>query len=113
MNLVFLGPAGSGKGTQAKKLEADFGITQISTGDLLREAVRLGTELGRKAEPLMREGKLVPDDLVIGLIEERFRARLRSDPAVKSKLKALEASVAAGKTPPALAAEEIAELLKL
>lgn len=73
MNLVFLGPAGSGKGTQAKKLEADFGVTQISTGDLLREAVRLGTELGREADPLMQQGKLVPDELVVGIIEERFR----------------------------------------
>lgn len=72
MNLVFLGPAGSGKGTQAKKLEADFGVVQISTGDLLREAVRLGTDLGKQADPLMREGKLVPDDLVVGIIEERF-----------------------------------------
>lgn len=73
MNLVFLGPAGSGKGTQAKRLEADYGLTQISTGDLLRDAVREGTELGRQAEPLMREGRLVPDELVIGLIEERLR----------------------------------------
>lgn len=73
MNLVFLGPAGSGKGTQAKKLEEEFGVTQISTGDLLREAVRSGTELGRKADPLMKEGKLVPDELVIGIIEERFK----------------------------------------
>lgn len=73
MNLVFLGPAGSGKGTQAKRLEADYGVVQISTGDLLRNAVREGTELGKKAEPLMREGRLVPDDLVIGLIEERLR----------------------------------------
>mgnify|MGYP000850902126 CR=1 FL=1 len=72
MNLVFLGPAGSGKGTQAKRLEADYRITQISTGDLLRSAVREGTELGKKAEPLMREGRLVPDELVIGLIEERL-----------------------------------------
>src|SRR5262245_55107248 len=72
MNLVFLGAAGSGKGTQAKKLENDFGVVQISTGDLLREAVASGTELGKKADPLMREGKLVPDDLVIGLIEERL-----------------------------------------
>lgn len=72
MNLVFLGPAGSGKGTQAKKLEADFGVTQISTGDLLREAVRSGTELGAKVEPIMREGRLVPDELVIGIIEERL-----------------------------------------
>lgn len=72
MNLVFLGPAGSGKGTQAKKLESAFGVTQISTGDLLREAVRAGTPLGMKAEPLMKQGKLVPDDLVIGIIEDRF-----------------------------------------
>lgn len=72
MNLVFLGPAGSGKGTQAKKLEADFGVVQVSTGDLLRDAVARGTELGRRADPIMREGKLVPDDLVIGLIEERL-----------------------------------------
>lgn len=72
MNLVFLGAAGSGKGTQAKKLEADFGVTQISTGDLLREAVRNGTELGRQADPLMKQGKLVPDELVVGLIEERL-----------------------------------------
>lgn len=73
MNLVFLGPAGSGKGTQAKKLEAEFGVAQISTGDLLREAVRNGTELGQQADPLMKQGKLVPDSLVIGIIEERFR----------------------------------------
>jgi adenylate kinase len=73
MNLVFLGPAGSGKGTQAKKLERDFGVVQVSTGDLLREAVRSETELGRMAGPLMKQGRLVPDALVIGIIEERFR----------------------------------------
>jgi adenylate kinase len=74
MNLVFLGPAGSGKGTQAKKLEADLGVVQISTGDLLREAVRSGTALGQQADPLMQQGKLVPDELVIGIIEERLAA---------------------------------------
>lgn len=73
MNLVFIGAAGSGKGTQAKKLESDFGVVQISTGDLLREAVRQGTPLGLQADPLMKQGKLVPDDLVIGIIEDRFR----------------------------------------
>lgn len=72
MNLVFLGPAGSGKGTQAKKLERDFGVVQVSTGDLLREAVRSESELGRLAGPLMKQGRLVPDALVIGIIEERF-----------------------------------------
>lgn len=74
MNLVFLGPAGSGKGTQAKRLERDYGVVQISTGDLLREAVRTGSELGQLAGPLMAEGRLVPDALVIDVIEERFRA---------------------------------------
>jgi adenylate kinase len=74
MNLVFLGPAGSGKGTQAKKLEDEFGVTQISTGDLLREAVRQETELGKKAAPLMQAGRLVPDELVIGIIAERLGA---------------------------------------
>lgn len=73
MNLVFLGPAGSGKGTQAKKLERDFGVAQVSTGDLLRKAVRSGSELGRMAGPLMEQGRLAPDALVIGVIEERFR----------------------------------------
>ncbi len=72
MNLVFLGAAGSGKGTQAKKLEQEFGVVQISTGDLLRDAVRAGSELGKQADPLMKQGRLVPDDLVIALIEERF-----------------------------------------
>lgn len=75
MNLVFLGPAGSGKGTQAKNLEREFGVVQISTGDLLRDAVAQGTELGRKADPIMREGRLVPDDLVIRLIEERLEKK--------------------------------------
>jgi adenylate kinase len=74
MNIVLFGPPGAGKGTQAKKLVADFGIPHLSTGDVLREAVRQGTELGKRAKPLMDAGKLVPDDLVIGLVEERLRA---------------------------------------
>lgn len=73
MNLVFLGAAASGKGTQAKKIEAEFGLVQVSTGDLLREAVRAETPLGRIADPLMKQGNLVPDDLVIGIIEERLK----------------------------------------
>ncbi len=72
MQLVFFGPPGAGKGTQAQKIVADFGIPQISTGDILRAAVAGGTELGRKAGPLMAAGKLVPDDLVIGIVEERI-----------------------------------------
>ncbi len=73
MNLVFLGAAASGKGTQARKLQAEFGVAQVSTGDLLRDAVRAGTPLGREADPLMKQGNLVPDELVIGIIEERLK----------------------------------------
>ena len=73
MNLVFLGPPGAGKGTQAKRLLDEFGIPQISTGDILRDAVRQGTELGKKAGPLMAAGKLVPDDVVVGLAIDRLR----------------------------------------
>jgi len=75
MNLVLLGPPGAGKGTQAKKLLEEFGIPQISTGDILRDAVRRGTELGKKAGPLMAAGKLVPDDVVVSLAVERLRQR--------------------------------------
>ncbi|MFN7130682.1 MAG: adenylate kinase [Myxococcales bacterium] len=74
MNLILLGPPGAGKGTQAKRMTAEMGIPQISTGDILREAVRTGTELGRKAGPLMEAGQLVPDEIVIGIIDERLRA---------------------------------------
>jgi len=73
MNLILMGPPGAGKGTQAKLLLAEFQVPQISTGDILREAVKAGTELGKKAGPLMAEGKLVPDDLVIGVAEERLK----------------------------------------
>jgi adenylate kinase len=73
MNIVLLGPPGAGKGTQAKKLFAEYGIPQISTGDILRAAVQQGTELGRKAHPLMNAGKLVPDDIVVGIIEGRLK----------------------------------------
>jgi adenylate kinase len=72
--LVLFGPPGSGKGTQAQKLSEHYRIPQISTGDILREAVRRGTALGKAAEPLMASGKLVPDELVVGLIEERLGA---------------------------------------
>ncbi len=74
MNLILLGPPGAGKGTQAKRMTTELGIPQISTGDILREAVRNGTEMGRKAGPLMEAGKLEPDEVVIGIIEERLRA---------------------------------------
>src|SRR5260370_13363903 len=78
MNLVFLGPPGAGKGTQAKKLLEEFGMPQISTGDILRDAVRRGTDLGKKAKPLMEAGKLVPDDLVVELAMEHLQ---QFDPA--------------------------------
>jgi adenylate kinase len=72
MNLVLLGPPGAGKGTQAKRLSARFGIPQVSTGDILRKAVKDGTELGKQAGPLMAAGKLVPDDLVVGIVRDRL-----------------------------------------
>jgi adenylate kinase len=74
MNIVLLGPPGAGKGTQAKRLVADYGIPQISTGDILRELAASGTALGKKAKPLMDAGKLVPDEVVVGIIEDRLKA---------------------------------------
>lgn len=70
--LMFLGPPGAGKGTQAQRIADDFAIPQISTGDMLREARRKGTELGRKAGAFMDAGDLVPDDVVIGIVRERL-----------------------------------------
>ncbi len=70
--MVLLGAPGSGKGTQAKRLCQEMGLTLISTGDLLREGVRNNTPLGVKAKGFMDAGKLVPDDLVIGLIKEKL-----------------------------------------
>lgn len=73
MRIVLLGAPGSGKGTQAKKLMERFGIPQISTGDLLRAAVRAGTALGKQAKTAMDAGGLVADDIVIGMIRERLQ----------------------------------------
>ena len=72
MNLILLGGPGAGKGTQAKKLIDKYGIPQISTGDILRAAVKEGTEMGRKAKEYMDAGKLVPDEVVIGIIKDRL-----------------------------------------
>jgi adenylate kinase len=72
LNLVLLGPPGAGKGTQARRLVDDFGLPYIATGDMLREAVRDGTELGEKAKQYMHNGDLVPDDLIIAMIIERL-----------------------------------------
>jgi adenylate kinase len=72
MNLILLGPPGAGKGTQAKLLEESRSLVKLSTGDMLRAAVAAGTELGRKADEIMKRGELVPDALVINLIAERL-----------------------------------------
>jgi adenylate kinase len=72
MKLIFIGPPGSGKGTQAKRLAGRFGIPHISTGDMLREAVAERTPLGRKADAIMKSGALVPDDVMVGMIRERL-----------------------------------------
>lgn len=73
MKIVLLGAPGSGKGTQAKKLVEEFGMTHISTGDMLREAVKNGTELGMKAKSYMDAGDLVPDAVIIDLVVERLQ----------------------------------------
>ena len=72
MKLIFIGPPGSGKGTQAKRLAQRFGIPHISTGDMLREAVAAGTPVGRQAASIMSAGQLVPDDVMIEIINERL-----------------------------------------
>lgn len=68
--IIFIGPPGAGKGTQAERLAKDLGIKKISTGDILREAVAKGTELGKKAKEYMERGELVPDNIMVGIIEE-------------------------------------------
>ena len=72
MRLIFIGPPGSGKGTQAKRLAARYAVPHISTGDMLRESVADDTALGRQAAPIMASGALVPDDLMIGIINDRL-----------------------------------------
>lgn len=73
MNMVLLGPPGAGKGTQAKMLIEKYGIPQISTGDILRENLKNQTELGMQAKKYMDAGKLVPDEVVIGIIDNRLK----------------------------------------
>ncbi len=72
MNIIMLGAPGAGKGTQAAVLCEHFGIPTISTGNMIREALKNGTEMGLKAKSYMDEGKLVPDDVVIGIVKERL-----------------------------------------
>jgi adenylate kinase len=72
VNVLLLGPQGSGKGTQAKRIQAEYGIPHVATGDMLRAAIEVGTELGQRVKPILESGQLVPDDLMIDLIRERL-----------------------------------------
>lgn len=72
MNIILLGPPGAGKGTQARLLTDRKGLVQLSTGDMLREAVKAGTEIGLRAKDIMERGELVPDEVVVGIISERL-----------------------------------------
>jgi adenylate kinase len=74
LDLIFMGPPGAGKGTQAARVAPQHGLAHVSTGDMLREAVREGTELGLAAKEIMARGDLVPDDIIIGMIRERLAA---------------------------------------
>lgn len=74
MRLLFFGPPGVGKGTQAAMLSQEFGIPHISTGEMLRNAVAAGTELGRKAKAIMDSGRLVPDDIMIAIVRDVLRS---------------------------------------
>jgi adenylate kinase len=79
MHIILFGPPGSGKGTQAKLLKERLGLAHIATGDILREAIRLGTPAGKKAEPYVKSGQLVSDELVNEVVAERFHGASRPD----------------------------------
>jgi adenylate kinase len=79
LNLILLGPPGSGKGTQGERLQEDFRLPYYATGDILRAAVKEGSEVGRQAEEYMDRGDLVPDEVIIGVIAERVQAEEASD----------------------------------
>ena len=72
MRLILLGPPGAGKGTQAQHLVAKYGLIQLSTGDMLRAAVKAGTPIGRQAAEIMAQGALVPDEVVVSIVEQRI-----------------------------------------
>jgi adenylate kinase len=72
MDLLVLGPQGAGKGTQAKRIAAEYEIPHVSTGDMFRAAIAAGTELGKRVEPILASGALVPDDVTVALIRERL-----------------------------------------
>ncbi len=73
LNVILLGPPGAGKGTQAERIRQEFGLVHVSTGDMLREAVARGTEMGVKAKAFMDAGELVPDEVVTGIVVERLK----------------------------------------
>jgi adenylate kinase len=79
LNVLILGPQGSGKGTQAKRISAEYGIPHIATGEMFREAIARGTPLGREVEPILAGGQLVPDELTVSLIRERLIEQDASD----------------------------------
>ena len=79
LNLILLGPPGSGKGTQGERLQEDFRLPYYATGDILRAAVKEGTEIGKEAEPYVKRGDLVPDEVIIGVIAERIQEEEAAD----------------------------------
>jgi adenylate kinase len=106
VRLVLLGVPGAGKGTQGRRLVERFGIPQVATGEILREAVKQGTPLGKAAKAVMDQGLLVPDDVVIGIVEERLKqadaARgfvLDGFPRTTAQAEALDAMLARAGTP--------------
>lgn len=97
LNIVLFGPPGAGKGTQSDKLKAHYNLVHLSTGDLLRGQIEEGTELGREAKNYMDNGKLVPDEVVIGMIEEKLKENSRAHgfifdgfPRTREQAKALD-----------------------